>query len=100
MKQTMTREGFIHALQGERSDKAKHNILILGHAVFDLHDAVRELLERTKDLYHPTVFPFSKGKVGVKIASEETVIVKVDDIPVPPHAIVIGEDKDDGVESF
>ncbi len=62
MKQTLTRDGFIHNLQGERNDKNTHNIMILGHAVFDLHDAVKELLERTKDLYHPTDFEGPKIK--------------------------------------
>lgn len=92
MKQTMTRDGFIHNLQGERSDKNTHNFLILGHAIFDLHDAVNELLERTKDLYHPTVVPFSKGKVGVKMT------------PTDDHEthvkIATEQDKDEGVESF
>ena len=61
MKQTLTRDAFIHNLQGERSDKNSHNIMILGHAVFDLHDAVKELLERTKWL--------DKGKPEIKMAS-------------------------------
>lgn len=66
MKQTLTRDAFIHNLQGERSDKNTHNIMILGHAVFDLHDALKELLERTKDLYHPTVLTVGKGKSEIK----------------------------------
>lgn len=84
MKQRQTRDEFIHNLQGERSDKAKHNIMILGNAVFDLQDSLDELhgkfdeiLARTKWLANvgPEPFPIS---------------------PIPPELV----EEDEGVESF
>lgn len=83
MNQTLTRDGFIHSLQGERSDKNSHNIMILGHAVFDLHDAVKELLERTKWL-KPV-----KGNVAFLEIKEIGTNNKLDPVV-----------EDEGVESF
>ncbi len=103
MKQTLTRDGFAHALLGERSDKARNNLLIIGHAIFDLHDAVKELLERTKDLYPPTDFKGPKIK-ALKIApltpEEEVVATKEQELIDKKTGVTDASKSDDDIESF
>ena len=96
MKQTNTRDAFIHNLEGERSDKVKNNFMILGHAIFDLHDKIDELHEKFDEILKRTNLLGNVGPPPVKIAS--TGGIGISDSVKPPKITPAKEDDD--IESF